>query len=90
MSADDLHDFTERLRTLDLVVKLGWGLIAGAFCIGVWVATIQIGLNRQAAEVVDNSVRLRALELRDAANEERLKNILTIVDRIDRRISDQP
>ena len=86
MSTETEEDFIKRLKTLDVIVKLGWGLIAGAFLIGVWVATIQIRMIDQAEQLAASEIRLRKLELNDAANDERLKNILTIVDRIDRRL----
>lgn len=86
MSTETEEDFIKRLKTLDVIVKLGWGLIAGAFVIGVWVATIQIRMIDQADQLAASEIRLRKLELNDAANDERLKNILTIVDRIDRRL----
>jgi hypothetical protein len=42
MSDENYADLESKLKVLDLVVKLGWGLIAGAFAIGVWVATLEI------------------------------------------------
>lgn len=41
MSDDMMERFEGRLKTLDIVVKLGCGLLAGAFALGVWAATLE-------------------------------------------------
>ena len=56
MSEEQHDDFESRLKTLDIVVKLGWALLAGAFALGVWVATIQIAVNENTAVAVESVV----------------------------------
>ena len=87
MSDDQSDDFESRLKTLDIVVKLGWALIAGAFALGVWVATIQINVNENTHSTNAIHPRIRELELKESANNEKLANILKIVDRIDRKLN---
>ena len=87
MSDDQQDDFESRLKTLDIVVKLGWALLAGAFALGVWVATIQIAVNENTQSVSAVHPRIRELELKESANNEKLANILKIVDRIDRKLN---
>ena len=87
MSEQQTDDFESRLKTLDIVVKLGWALLAGAFGLGIWVATIQIAVNENTQSVSAVSPRIRELELKESANNEKLANILKIVDRIDRKLN---
>lgn len=83
-----------RLKTLDIVVKLGWSLIAGAFAIGVWVATIQINVNnhataiaQQAHETSEEKASIRALEIKDSADTQMLKHIIEKLDRIETKLN---
>ena len=87
MSDEQSADFESRLKTLDIVVKLGWALLAGAFALGVWVATIQIAVNENTHSNAAIHPRIRDLELKESANNEKLVNILKIVDRIDRKLN---
>lgn len=87
MSDQQASDFASRLKTLDWVVRLGIALICGAFALGVWVSTIQIAVNENTESQSNDQARLRALELNEATNAEKLRNILTIVDRIDRKLN---
>lgn len=87
MSDEQSDDFESRLKTLDIVVKLGWALLAGAFALGVWVATIQIAVNENTNSTNATQPRIRELELKESANNEKLANILKIVDRIDRKLN---
>ena len=41
MSDELAEDFEKRLKTLDIIIKLGFALLAGAFGLGVWVATLE-------------------------------------------------
>ena len=41
MSEELIEKFEAKLRTLDKVVQLGIALIAGAFALGLWVATLE-------------------------------------------------
>ena len=87
MSDEQSDDFESRLKTLDIVVKLGWALLAGAFALGVWVAAIQIAVNENTSGAAAMQPRIRALELNEATNAERLKNILNTVERIERKVT---
>lgn len=87
MSDAQQATFEERLKTLDIVVKVGWGLLSGAFALGIWVSTIQIAVNENTAAKVNDQSRIRDLELKESANNEKLANILKIVDRIDRKLN---
>lgn len=87
MSAEQTDDFSSRLKTLDIVVKLGWAVLAGAFAMGVWVATIQIAVSEATHTTAAVQPRIRDLELRESANNEKLANILKILDRIDQKLN---
>lgn len=87
MSDQQRTDFEDRLKTLDIVVKVGWALLSGAFALGIWVATIQIAVNENTNAKANDQIRIRDLELRESANNEKLANILKIVDRIDRKLN---
>jgi hypothetical protein len=87
MSEDQQSDFFDRLKTLDLVVKLGWALLAGAFGLGIWVTSIQLELSNNTREATSHETRVRDLELKESVNSERLNTALKILERIDRKIN---
>ena len=87
MSSQQTSDLSNRLKSLDIVVKLGWGLLVGAFAMGVWVATIQIAVNENTHATAAVQPRIRELELKESANNEKLANILKILDRIDQKLN---
>jgi hypothetical protein len=87
MSSQQTTDLSNRLKSLDIVVKLGWALLAGAFAMGVWVAAIQIAVNENTRTTAAVQPRIRELELRESANNEKLANILKILDRIDQKLN---
>jgi hypothetical protein len=87
MSSQQTSDLSNRLKSLDIIVKLGWSLLAGAFAMGVWVATIQIAVNENTRTTAAVQPRIRDLELRESANNEKLANILKILDRIDQKLN---
>lgn len=87
MSDEQRTDFEDRLKTLDIVVKVGWALLSGAFALGIWVATIQIAVNENTSAKTSDQIRIRDLELKESANNEKLANILKIVDRIDQKLN---
>ena len=87
MSEEQTEGFASRLKTLDILIKLGWALLAGAFAMGVWVATIQIAVNENTRTTAAVQPRIRELELRESANNEKLANILKILDRIDQKLN---
>jgi hypothetical protein len=47
-------------------------------------------LNAAASTVAQNQGRIRDLEIHEATNTERLKNILTTVERIDKKLNKEP
>ena len=82
-----------RLKSLDIVIKLGWSLIAGAFVIGVWVATIQIAVNNHAVALQEaaaarqaDHLAIRALEVKDSGDTQILKAIVEKLERIERKL----
>lgn len=95
------HQITEleerlegRLRSLDIVIKLGWSLIAGAFAIGIWVATIQIAVNnhdialKEAARArADDIAAIKALEIKDSGDTQLLRHIVEKLERIERKLN---
>ena len=87
ISSQQTSDLSNRLKSLDIVVKLGWALLAGAFAMGVWVATIQIAVNENTHTTASVQPRIRELELKESANNEKLANILKILDRIDQKLN---
>ena len=87
MSSQQTTDLSNRLKSLDIVVKLGWALLAGAFAMGVWVAAIQIAVNENTHTTAAVQPRIRELELKESANNEKLANILKILDRIDQKLN---
>ena len=87
MSSQQTSDLSNRLKSLDIVVKLGWALLVGAFAMGVWVATIQIAVNENTHTTAAVQPRIRELELKESANNEKLANILKILGRIDQKLN---
>ena len=87
MSSQQTSDLSNRLKSLDIVVKLGWALLVGAFAMGVWVATIRIAVNENTHTTAAVQPRIRELELKESANNEKLANILKILDRIDQKLN---
>ena len=87
MSSQQTSDLSNRLKSLDIVVKLGWALLVGAFAMGVWVATIQMAVNEATHSAAAVQPRIRELELKESANNEKLANILKILDRIDQKLN---
>ena len=82
-----------RLKSLDIVIKLGWSLIAGAFAIGVWVATIQIAVNNHQIAIeeakrarADEMAAVKALELKDSADTQLLRYIVEKLEKIENKL----
>lgn len=87
MTDDQQDDFQSRLKTLDIVVKLGWALLAGAFALGVWVTSIQIAVNINTENGQSREHRLRELEIKESVSSERLGMALKILERIERKLN---
>ena len=97
MTAIDHQELEERiesrLKSLDIVIKLGWSLIAGAFAIGLWVATIQIAVNNHSIAIeeerkarADEIASIRALEIKDSSDTQLLRQIVTQLDKIETKL----
>ena len=94
MNPTQLEELEERLRDLNLVVKVGQSLLLGAFGLGVWVTTIQIRINSHEQKVEEVSklttadvAAIRALELKDSADTQLLRSIVEKLDKIDRKLN---
>ena len=87
MSQDQEEDLQSKLKTLDLIVKLGWALIFGAFAIGVWVATIENRVTTLTDSRASIENRTQRLEINESATTERINNAIKILERIDRKLN---
>jgi len=87
MSQDQEEDLQSKLKTLDLIVKLGWALIFGAFAIGVWVATIENRVTILTDSRASVETRTQRLEINESATTERINNAIKILERIDRKLN---
>ena len=94
MNSTQLDELEERLRQLNVVVKVGQALLLGAFLLGGWVTTIQISINSQerhlnevkASRAIDQAA-IRSLELKDSADTQLLRSIVEKLDKIDRKLN---
>lgn len=94
VTREQLQDLESKLKILDLVVKLGWALLVGAFLLGTWVAAIQIAINRQTESVRDvkdaigaTNSTVRSLEIKDSADTQLLRSIVEKLDKIDKKLN---
>ena len=94
VTREQLQDFESKLKILDLVVKLGWALLVGAFMLGTWVAAIQIAINRQTESLRDvkdaigaTNTTVRSLEIKDSADTQLLGSIVEKLDKIDNKLN---
>jgi hypothetical protein len=94
VTREQLQDFESKLKILDLVVKLGWALLVGAFMLGTWVAAIQIAINRQTESLRDvkeaigaTNSTVRNLEIKDSADTQLLRSIVEKLDKIDNKLN---
>lgn len=94
VTREQLQDFESKLKILDLVVKLGWALLVGAFMLGTWVAAIQIAINRQTESLRDvkdaigaTNGTVRSLEIKDSADTQLLRSIVEKLDKIDNKLN---
>lgn len=94
MNSTQLDELEERLRQLNVVVKVGQALLLGAFLLGAWVTTIQISINLQerhlnevkALRAIDQAA-IRSLELKDSADTQLLRSIVEKLDKIDKKLN---
>ena len=94
VTREQLQDLESKLKILDLVVKLGWALLVGAFLLGTWVAAIQIAINRQNESLKDvreaigaTNTTVRSLEIKDSADTQLLRSIVEKLDKIDNKLN---
>jgi hypothetical protein len=94
VTREQLQDLESKLKILDLVVKLGWALLVGAFMLGTWVAAIQIAINRQTESLRDvkdaigaTNSTVRNLEIKDSADTQLLRSIVKKLDKIDNKLN---
>jgi hypothetical protein len=94
VTREQLQDLESKLKILDLVVKLGWALLVGAFMLGTWVAAIQIAINRQTESLRDvkdaigaTNSTVRNLEIKDSADTQLLRSIVEKLDKIDNKLN---
>jgi hypothetical protein len=94
VTREQLQDLESKLKILDLVVKLGWALLVGAFMLGTWVAAIQIAINRQNESLKDvreaigvTNTTVRSLEIKDSADTQLLRSIVEKLDKIDNKLN---
>jgi hypothetical protein len=94
VTREQLQDLESKLKILDLVVKLGWALLVGAFLLGTWVAAIQIAINRQTESLRDvkdaigaTNTTVRNLEIKDSADTQLLRSIVEKLDKIDNKLN---
>jgi len=94
VTREQLQDLESKLKILDLVVKLGWALLVGAFMLGTWVAAIQIAINRQTESLRDvkdaigaTNTTVRNLEIKDSADTQLLRSIVEKLDKIDNKLN---
>lgn len=93
MSDEQIHNFEKHLESLKWVAAVGWGLLAGAFGIGIWVATLEIRTSAFSARLVDHEVsiknhatELNGVAVRQAVNSNDLQYIKATVDRIEKKV----
>lgn len=93
MSEEQIHDFEKHLDSLKWVVAVGWALLAGAFALGIWVATLEIRTTGLAAKLLEHDVNLKqhatelsAVAVRQAVAANDLAYIKASVDRIETKV----
>jgi len=93
MSDEQIHDFEKHLDSLKWVVAVGWALLAGAFALGIWVASLEIrqsGFSSQLMEheisIKNHGTELNGVAVRQAVNSNDLQYIKATVDRIEKKI----
>jgi hypothetical protein len=69
MEDEMVERFESRLKVLDLVVKLGWGLLCGAFALGVWAAMLEWRIQRVGEEVHHHTSDISTMSLWKASTD---------------------
>ena len=93
MSDEQIHEFEKHLDTLKWVVAVGWALLAGAFGIGIWVATLEIRCSAFSDKIMEHEVNIKnhgselnGMAVRQAVNSNDLAYIKATVDRIEKTV----
>lgn len=60
MSEEQSYQFAEEIQALKTLSRLGKALLVGAFFLGGWVATIQIGQLHLGEDVVDMQIGVKS------------------------------
>jgi hypothetical protein len=83
-----------KLERVPQLLTAVYALVAGAFALGIWVAGIQMQLNNHSVALdearksrQDEITSIRALEIKDSADTQLLRNIVEKLDRIERKLS---
>ena len=98
MNPDDpsstLDHIEKRLGVLKWIAALGWGLLIGAFMLGIWVATLEIRQTTYGERLIDHEAGLKALSgeshkaaVNQAEFAKDLAYIKASVERIENRIT---
>lgn len=94
MSEQDHQDIEKYIGTLKWVVGLGWALIAGAFGLGIWVATLEIRQTTFSDRIIDHDTSLKnhgtelnLIHVKQAVNASDLAYIRSAIDRIEKKVS---
>lgn len=93
MSDEQIHDFEKHLASLKWVVAVGWTLLAGAFGLGIWVATLEIRCAAFSNKILEHEVsiknhgtELNGVAVRQAVSSNDLQYIKATVDRIEKKV----
>jgi hypothetical protein len=93
MSEDQHNDLEKYIGTLKWVVGLGWALLAGAFGLGLWVATLEIRQASFTNKIFDTEVQIKshaseinAIHVKQAVNASDLTYIRNTIDRIEKKL----
>ena len=56
-----LDHIEKKLGVLKWIAALGWGLLIGAFMLGIWVATLEIRQSTYGERLIDHESGIKAL-----------------------------
>lgn len=89
-----LEEFKDGLGLLKWIASLGWCLLAGAFALGVWVATLEIRTGNAANKLLEHDISLKnhgteinSLHVNEARVGSDLSYIKSAVERIEKRMT---
>jgi len=89
-----LEHIEKRLGVLKWIAALGWGLLIGAFMLGIWTATLEIRQSTYGERLIDHEAGIKTLSgeaHKTAVNQAEfardLAYIKASVERIENRIA---